>query len=54
MDGRSLPEALDSERAYGSTLVMINAPAPVTVARNDGLAVVTVDSPPLNLFDMDA
>jgi enoyl-CoA hydratase/carnithine racemase len=52
MDGRSLPEALDSERAYGSTLVMINAPAPVTVARNDGLAVVTVDSPPLNLFDM--
>jgi enoyl-CoA hydratase/carnithine racemase len=30
---------------------MINAPAPVTVARNDGLAVVTFDSPPLNLFD---
>ena len=31
---------------------MINAPVPVTVTRNGGLAVVTVDSPPLNLFDM--
>lgn len=31
---------------------MINAPVPVTVARDGGLAVVTVDSPPLNLFDM--
>jgi enoyl-CoA hydratase/carnithine racemase len=30
---------------------MINAPVPVTVARNAGLAVVTIDSPPLNLFD---
>jgi enoyl-CoA hydratase/carnithine racemase len=30
---------------------MINAPVPVTVARNGGLAVVTIDSPPLNLFD---
>jgi enoyl-CoA hydratase/carnithine racemase len=30
---------------------MTNAPVPVTVARNGGLAVVTIDSPPLNLFD---
>jgi hypothetical protein len=30
---------------------MTNAPVPVTVARNGGLAIVTIDSPPLNLFD---
>jgi enoyl-CoA hydratase/carnithine racemase len=29
----------------------MSAPAPVTVAHQDGLAVVTFDSPPLNLFD---
>ena len=30
---------------------MSSAPVLVTVARNGGLAVVTIDSPPLNLFD---
>ena len=29
----------------------MNSPAPVTVERRDGLATVTFDSPPLNLFD---
>jgi enoyl-CoA hydratase/carnithine racemase len=31
---------------------MVNGPVPMTVARDGGLAVVSVDSPPLNLFDM--
>ena len=30
---------------------MMSAAVPITVARDGGLAVVTVDSPPLNLFD---